>query len=268
MRPFLLMNNARVLPVRMAALAIACWAFAPVRAQDPSLTKEFPNLSSKERSRIAAKETNEAAQDEVYQTVMREAEVAFQQGKYEEALAGYEKARTQRPYNVYPKVKIQDLQALLKRKEAEQHAADPQPPPPNTSATPGNRVVDASPPALGTKPEAPPTPVATPPAPQESPKPAAAPKTTAAPAERPSSTPVKAKEPAPLTRPREAPAADGAMEERRYQQGQAFVIERTITVEGRRVIYKRVQHPFGQVYFFEDGVPVDERVWSTRFQGQ
>ena len=48
-------------------------------------------------------------------TVMQRAERAFQEGRYEEAIKGYEEARSMRPYNVYPKVKIEDLRALLAR---------------------------------------------------------------------------------------------------------------------------------------------------------
>jgi hypothetical protein len=58
--------------------------------------------------------------------------------------------------------------------------------------------------------------------------------------------------------------ADGIIEQR-YKEGQAFVIERAVTVDGRLVKYKRVYHPYGQTFYFEDGLSVDERVWKARF---
>ncbi|HEX2618309.1 MAG TPA: hypothetical protein VHL57_12250 [Flavobacteriales bacterium] len=230
----------------LGSAALALFA----QGEDPSLTKDFPKLSPKERSRIAAKETAEAQQDAVYQAVMHEAELAFQEGRYEDALANYEKARNQRPYNVYPKVKIQDLKALLKRKEEEAPATE------QASGTPA--VVEP----VKEEPMQPPPPVIAAP-PLEKPAVQNAPPPVAKPVEKPAERPVKPKEPAPRTEARPAPPR--GMEERRYQEGHAWVIERTINVEGRRVVYKRVAHPFGQVFFFEDGIAVDERVWNARF---
>ena len=101
---------------------------------DSSLTKDFPKLSSKERSRIAAKEVEESKKDDAYQLAMLNAERSFQQGRYEEALVFYESARALRPYNVYPKVKIEDLHALINKQtiqttDTAQHVAQVAPPP-------------------------------------------------------------------------------------------------------------------------------------------
>lgn len=216
---------------------------APAQKERGSLTEQFPNMSAKERSRIAAKETEEAQKDGSYQEVMRTAELAFQEGRYEEAIKRYEEARAMRPYNVYPKVKIEDLRALIARQAAkqdtltavEEHPVDPEP-----IATPVQQTV----PVVDRLDQEPTPIVEQPSAPKPEPK-----------VERPVIA-------APVALP--AKVADGIIEQR-YREGHAFVIERAVTIEGRLVKYKRVYHPYGQTFYFEDGLSVDERVWKARF---
>ncbi len=212
-----------------------------------SLTEQFPNMSAKERSRIAAKETDEAGKDASYQEVMRTAELAFQEGRYEDAIVGYEQARAMRPYNVYPKVKIEDLRALIAKQAAkpdttavvEVHPVEPDPPPPAAV-----QVIEPVKPAVISPVEETPPPVTSRPQAVE--------------------IPVKEEPAAPASKGSSAKPADGIIEQR-YREGHAFVIERAVTIEGRLVKYKRVYHPYGQTFYFEDGLPVDERVWKARF---
>ena len=219
---------------------------------DSSLTKDFPKLSSKERSRIAAKEVEESKKDDAYQLAMLNAERSFQQGRYEEALVFYESARALRPYNVYPKVKIEDLHALINKQTIQttdtvQHVAQVAPPPvPKDTIMPTVITEHVEPDPLPKKT----TPVKTDPVPVGSAS---------------QKAPVKEEE-RQVSRPAimEQVLPDGVTE-RRYQDGHAFVIERTITEEGRAVVYKRVFHNWGKVFYFEDGVAVDERVWKERF---
>ncbi len=208
-------------------------------------------MSAKERSRIAAKEAEEAQKDASYQDVMRAAELSFQEGRYEEAIRGYEQARAMRPYNVYPKVKIEDLRALIARQAAEkdtttiveEHPVDQEPAQPPVAATPAPQVADPEPSAS-----------------QHVPADPAPPEKAAEPAiegrqEKTSSQ---------TSPPSLAKAAEGIIEQR-YREGHAFVIERAVTIDGRLVKYKRVYHPHGQTFYFEDGFSVDERVWKARF---
>lgn len=235
---------------RTIAMTLFLMGLAQARAQGDkgSLTDQFPKMSAKERARIAAQEASESAKDKDYQTVMQEAESAFQQGRFADAMAGYEKARSLRPYNVYPKVKIEDLKALIKKQNDEAQAAEPPP---------------------GNKPDPPvvqqPVEIPTIPLPVEQPSSVEATQRTAPPptGEPPSEATVQ---PARTTStvPPALEKADGLIE-RRYKEGNAYVIERTVTVDGRLVVYKRVFHSWGQVYYFEDGAAVDERVWNARF---
>lgn len=243
-----------------SALALGVLVFGMgtvLHAQDTtrSLTQDFPNLSAKERARIAAREAEEAKQDQVYQGVMQSGEKAFQEGHYEEAMHLFEQARALRPYNVYPKVKIEDLRALMAR----QAAAPNEPPPPDPVEVPVERTVEIRSARMA---PAPPIVAQSNPAPDRS----TAPTTDAQ--EDPLAITGSAPDPAPSagTQLFSLKKAEGVIE-RRYKDGRAFVIERVVTVEGRTVVYKRVYHPFGQVFFFEDGLSVDERVWKARFQG-
>ncbi len=223
--------------------------FADVHAQGDkgSLTEQFPNMSAKERARIAAKEGEDAIKDKSYQAFMQEAEKAFQEGHYESALEQYEKARALRPFNVYPKVKIEDLKALL----AKQGSAPAAEPPPEPVIEPSTAIpIIPDQPTEAVVPQV------------EKPVPSALPEQTPIihsekveripPAPQAAETPVELKK------------AEGQIE-RRYKEGHAFVIERLVTVDGRLVVYKRVFHNWGQVFYFEDGVAVDERVWKARF---
>ncbi len=229
---------------------LAIGLFAPLimdaQGDRGSLTQDFPNMSAKERSRVAAKEAEEAGKDATYQEVMRAAELAFQEGRYEEAIGRYEEARAMRPYNVYPKVKIEDLRVLIARRAAKPDTAtvakeEPAVPP---------QVTRLPMPASATV-----TPLATQPPP------------TTPPMDPVTEIPTIVHEtpppPPPVQRSAGEPA-DGIIEQR-YREGQAFVIERAVTVNGRLVKYKRVYHPYGRTFYFEDGLSVDERVWNARF---
>ena len=73
--------------------------------------------------------------------------------------------------------------------------------------------------------------------------------------------------PPPAETPRQlsTPVEQDGFRETRYQLGTSQVTEREVTQEGNVTLYKRVAHHWGQVYYFQDGRPVDERVWKERF---
>jgi len=93
--------------------------FSSVEAQETaeSLTDDFSSLSAKARTRMAKKEAIGSASDVQFQKLMSSADSLFQIGEYSASIDAYEQARTRRPLNVHPKVKIQDLQALLDSEE-------------------------------------------------------------------------------------------------------------------------------------------------------
>lgn len=231
-------------------------------AQDQgSLTKDFPKLSAKERSRIAEREQQEAAQDKSYQEVMERAESALRAGALADALKGFEEARALRPYNVYPKVKIEDLRARI-RAQAPADTAGPveEVPVPDTPVTVMAPSVSAPPAAL---PQAPPI-ERVPAAPLPPTQPTSVRAQGVVPASpTPGPVPVKVAPPSSSSQPPlPAPPVPG---ERRYREGRAFVIERTIEGAEGMEVHKCVTHPSGQVFYFKDGRSVDSREWRAHF---
>lgn len=253
------MNTLKAHIVRrmMLGALLLCTGGLAAQKQEESLTRDFSKLSAKERSRIAAHETQEAASDSNYQAIMRRAEMAFQAGRYEEALNAFEQARTARPYNVYPKVKIQDLQALIKARNEKKAAAtvmadsvvsappapvaaENQPAPeqqPMASPLPRPSQVQPLPPPVPTKPV---------------PK-AETPTAKPEPPQRPAQTAGTTGNPTPIT-------------ERTYKEAGAVVTERNVEDDGKAVMYKKVAHPWGQTFYFKDGRAIPDREWAERFK--
>lgn len=242
-----------------ALLLTLCIMFCMAQG-DAGLTEEFSKLSAKERARIAKQEQEEAAKDPIYQAVMAQAEDLFKQRQYDEALARFTEARGIRPYNVYPKVKIQDLQALIAERDAEQAAR------PDTSAP----VIRTSAPALVpvVEPveaivEVPSKPIVeTAPKPKEEPHPVPRPVVEKPKVAPPIRDTVRVA-PAPVEA---APKLPDGTTERTYQEGRAIVLERQVVTHGKSVIFKKVTHPRGEPVYFKDGIAIPARVWNEAFR--
>ena len=232
--------------------------------QDTSLTKEFAELSAKERNRIAKKEESEAISDVAYQAIMTQAEALFREKRFEESLEQYKVARNMRPYNVFPKVKIQDLNALL-------HLRAEQAPAPSGSND-GFTIEKLERPAE-------PVIVLTPtPDPIEVPEqkptiPVMIEEKPVVVVNAPASVPVQETRPnvtvekviiAPVPAEESEPLPDG-MVENYSKEGRALVCEREVTKEGKKTVYRRVIHPWGEKMYFKDRVAVSERIWVEAF---
>jgi hypothetical protein len=220
-------------------LLFAFLCMARVHAQrDSSLTREFARMSAKERARVAREEEAAAQQDAMFQQLMREGEEHFQSGRYNDALSSFRQARSLRPLNVYPKVKIQDLEALIAR-QAEVPVAP-------TEA---------------------PKEIPSPPLPPPSPPPAASA------VEPPVTVPPKEPAPRPEKKPSPAPVRhDTAITTptegiRTFREGRAVVEERTVQEGERLVVWRKVVHPWGEVVHFRDNEAVPARMWQQRFGG-
>lgn len=248
----------------LAAMALLLVSLVGYAQRDSSLSRDFEKLSAKERARIAKEEQENAEKDGAYQSVMAEAETLFRQQQYEASMEKFKAARTMRPYNVYPKVKIQDLEALIARRDAEKPAepapvlgepivpVEPQvaskPSDPNVSTKPTPEPpVPAS--RLVVAPRDP-SPVVPPLVPRKDP-PAATPVRTV-PAEKP---------PVPTARRIVEPSPGPGLEEgeRIYKEGRSVVLERRVAVDGRIVVFKKVSHPWGEVHHFREAIAISAR---------
>lgn len=76
--------------------------------------EKLAGLSAKERIDIAEKEETEAKTDSEFQQMMQIGHDLFKQRHYLKAIREYEKAQEKRPYNVYPKVIIADIELSMK----------------------------------------------------------------------------------------------------------------------------------------------------------
>lgn len=76
--------------------------------------ENFAGLTAKERIVIAEKEESEAKGDSEFQQMMQIGHELFKDRHYLKAIHQYEKAQDKRPYNVYPKVIIADIELSMK----------------------------------------------------------------------------------------------------------------------------------------------------------
>ncbi len=76
--------------------------------------EDFSELPAKERIAIAKSEEVDAKRDAVFQQKMQEGHELFKGKHYLKAIHKYEEAQAQRPYNVYPKVIIADIELSMK----------------------------------------------------------------------------------------------------------------------------------------------------------
>lgn len=244
-------------------LGLSLAAALPVAAQPDQLTEEFGKLSAKERARIAKEEEENAVKDPVFQALMAAGEELFRKGEFEAAMGKYQEARALRPYNVYPKVKIQDLQVLIKQRaeEDEQKAlvVGSSPPPPRPPVAP---VEPVSPPVI-----VPAAVVEAPRSVEEPPPPppvvVAAPLVTPpVPHERPVGTPTEVHKREPVRPiPDEAlPLKEG---ERIYKEGRSIVVETTVVEDGRLVRYRKVSHPWGEEHYFREGNSIPNHAYRS-----
>ncbi len=230
------------------------------QAQPDELTGEFGKLSAKERARIAQREESGSSQDQVFIALMADAEGLFKAQDYEGALAKFQAARARRPYNVHAKVKIEDLQALIQRREeakvaAVQEVPPVEPPLPPLPLVDQEPVVEPAP--LPTPDPVDPTEVETrtkEPAVSLEPVIDPAPK-----AERSTPTP----QPPPSHRTMTAPALQLEEGERVYKEGRSVVVESIVAEDGHLVVYRKVSHPWGEEHYFREGATITDRAYRT-----
>lgn len=232
--------------------------------QDTSLTKEFARSSAKERNNIAKKEQSEAENDIAYQVVMTEAEALFREKRFEESLERYKQARTMRPLNVFPKVKIQDLNALIEKQVSEER---------NAGGSANGASIESMERSVEPVKEHKDAPVLI-----ETPKKQGTgtvdPKMGTIDPEKVKPSGVDQKNKVGTTAVKKAetrangststPLGDGVTE-RFSKEGRALVCEREFTRNGKVEIYRRVIHPWGEVTYFKNGMPATERIWDETF---
>jgi len=233
---------------------------------DDNLARDFQKLNAKERARIAKEEQEAAQNDAAYQSVMVEAELHFRELRFEESMAKFKEARVLRPYNVYPKVKIKDLEVLIAKRDAEE-AEKPAEQPPKPSSTvqiehieTGNPVVSSDPVEVVSDPAPVPFIVSKVPAPAVS--------SSKEPVPDP---PVQHRPPAPVQVQKQPVADPLPLEtegEKVYKEGRSVVVEVRLAQNGRLVVYRKVTHPWGGIDHFRDGTSIPGHVYNEAMSGR
>jgi hypothetical protein len=220
------------------------------------------DLSAKERFAIAENEKIEAATDVTFQQFMSEGHEYFSNKHYLKAIRSYEKAAEQRPYNVYPKVKISDIELSMKdtleilreaeKKEQEKPTEVKKPlPEPELVEEKLPESMEETVDRLDEWEE------------RERRK-------REAERNREKETPVQ-----PVIVDGDVPQM--SMDEYRKELGNSYPngVTETVTTEGNKTIttrivvkdgkgdeYKKVEHNWGGIFFFKNGDAVTERVWN------
>ncbi len=216
---------------------------------------EFKKLSSKERIAIAEREEVQAATDMNFQGKMQEGHDLFKDRHYLKAIRSYEAAQSQRPYNVYPKVIIADIELSMKdtlavlraeekKIEKQKPVEEKVQPKPEVPADDIQKRLDDWEKKEREKLQ------------QQR--------------ENKSKT-----EPAPAPVSGDVPKMN--IEEYRKELAQKFPngVTETVTTEGNKVItqrvivkegkgdeFRKVEHSWGGIFFFKNGEAVPERVWK------
>lgn len=226
--------------------------------------EELQRLSGKERIRIAENEKIEAATDVEFQQYMSTGHEQFSNKHYLKAIRSYEKAAEVRPYNVYPKVKISDIELSMKDtlellRAAEKEAVKEEKPKPK------------NPEVAETEQKLPETPKETMDRlneweEKERQKMEAQREKEKAKAEEPKPTPPKSGDVQTMSiedyRKELAETFPSGITETVSEEGNKVITKRVVVHDGKGDEYKKVAHNWGGVFFFKNGDAVTERVWD------
>jgi hypothetical protein len=222
---------------------------------------DFSELSPKQRIAIAEQEQVDAATDATFQEYMQNGHDYFKSKHYLKAIRVYEKAQNKRPYNVYPKVKITDIElsmadTLDQLREAEQKELAEQKPAPKPQLPQNTDTVDESKEERLQKLNDW----------EEKER-----KKLAAERERKNKKPESA-----MTSGGDVPKVSleeyqkelaekfpSGITEETYIEGNKSITRRVVVTAGKGNEYKRVEHNWGGVFFFKNGEAVTERVWKS-----
>jgi len=254
-------------PQQLAVLATVLVMGLCAHAQDEdNLARDFQKLNAKERARIAKEEQEAAQNDAAYQSVMGDAELHFRELRFEESMAKFKEARALRPYNVYPKVKIKDLEVLIAKRDAEEAEKQVEQPP-NPSSTVQLEPIGTGNPAVSSDP----TEVVSDPAPVPLIVPKVPERAVFSSQETVPDPPVQHRTPAPFhvqKQPVADPLPPEAEGEKVYKEGRSVVVEVRLARNGRLVVYRKVTHPWGGIDHFRDGTSIPGHVYNEAMSGR
>lgn len=228
---------------------------------------DFADLSTKERINLAEKEETEAATDADFQQMMQTGHELFKDRHYLKAIHAYENAQNRRPYNVYPKVIIADIELSMKDTLQTLRAAE--------KADTRSQKIQSDPKPI--KPDT--NPITDPPAETEAQRLEKLNKWEND--ERARRERERADEKEKDAKPAEivmdgdvaklstadyqkelATKFPSGITEKVSKEGNKTIITRVVVKDNIGNEYKKVVHDWGGVFFFKNGEAVTERVWT------
>lgn len=222
--------------------------------------EEFADLSSKERISIAKQEEANAKNDAEFQLMMVAGHDFFKAKHYLKAIRKYEEAQAKRPYNVYPKVIISDIELSMKDtlatlRAAEQQVKETPPPPAPAKVAPEEKKPESSADRIQKMDEW-----------EEAER-----------RKRQKEREKSEKKPDPVSNESNGDVAKLSMDDFQKDLGEKYPsgLTEEITKEGNRTTttrvivadgkgneYKKVVHNWGGVFYFKNGEAITERVWT------
>lgn len=100
--------------MRINLITIFAFTLTLMLSTGLSAQEKFADLSAKERIKVAEQEEIDAKSDSDFQRMMLTGHELFKERHYLKAIHKYEEAQEKRPYNVYPKVIIADIELSMK----------------------------------------------------------------------------------------------------------------------------------------------------------
>ena len=222
-------------------------------------------LSPEERIELAERENMEASTDPTFLNLMDQAHQLFRERHYLKAIRAYESAQQARPNNVYPKVKIADIELSMKDTLAQLRAEEKREQQNNAQAfqlpereQPKARNLEAE-----QQQEAERLKLVeqwergirgnTPDPPKQEEQPHAKPQNTNADVVQLTEDDMQ----------RElAENYPPGITERVYQDGSRKVTSRVVVKDGKGNEYKKVEHGWGGRFYFKNGSPISEGTWQ------
>ncbi len=250
--------------MRINLLTIFAFAVSLMASTAISAQEKFADLSAKERIKVAEQEEIEAKSDSEFQRMMQTGHELFKQRHYLKAIHRYEEAQERRPYNVYPKVIIADIELSMKdtlevlrkeekkqqsqqdnqRTEAQKSEKDQQEMPVETEAERLKRVNDWEK--------------------REREKRADERERTTEKQETVSPQPTGdiAIMSVEDFRKELGKTYPSGISEEIIQDGNKTITKRVKVADGKGDEYKRVEHGWGGIFFFKNGDAITERMWK------
>lgn len=228
--------------------------FAFVLSNNSFGQSDWSKMTANQKIKLAKKEQKAAKKDPEYLKLMEEALALFQDGKFDEAKNLYTAAHNRRPDNVYPMVMLDDIEVAMNMPIVEEIVEEVIIEEPITVEVAPEIVEEKieiveevikeeKVEEIAVEPEPIVVPIATEKKLEEEKK------------------EITVNEKVVIEHPVKVYDEDGVYKED-LKEGNATINQVTIVEKGVAVVFRKVSHPWGAVYFFQNGDPITKSEWN------